>query len=223
MNTTRSIYWTGTLLIVFALATGCESKVDDTATVGEEMAADHSEMTANPDRDAAVELLTANSDRFIEMIVDLSPEELAYRESEGRWSIAEIAEHLIKTEVGLSAVLDSALSSEPMAVLPDSMASSEMIANMLGDRSQQYQAPDVYQPEGVFTTADEILVAWDAARGETINALKEFDGDIRMQVSVNPAVGELDAYASVVFVTSHADRHLAQMQQVKDHSGYAAI
>lgn len=223
MKITRSIYWTGTLLLLFVLASGCASKTDEKSTTVGETAADGLPLTINQDHETALEHLTANDDRFIAMIADLSPEQLAYRESDERWSIAEVAEHLIKSEMALGAGLDSTLASDPVDVIPDSLSSAESVKNLFADRSTKYQAPDDFQPTGLYTTAEEIAEAWTSARGETIADVTSFEGDLRSHLNQSPALGNMDAYTLVVFITSHADRHIEQMQQVKDHPGYASI
>jgi hypothetical protein len=48
------------------------------------------------------------------------------------------------------------------------------------------------------------------------------DADFRKQFSNHPLLGPMDAHAWFVFLRGHCDRHLAQMQQVKDHEGYPA-
>lgn len=225
----RSTFWTGSLVLFIVFAAGCESKMNENAIAEQDATDAMSEAVqatqtfSNPETREAMSLLQSSGDRFVAMVEGLTPEQLAYRESDERWSIAEVAEHLILTENMMQPLYADLLAADTVAMRPDSMMTDETIATMFADRTQKFQAPDAMQPEGKYKTADEILAAWNEARGATEESLSSFSGDLRKHVGENPALGPLDAYQWTQFFANHTDRHLAQMQQVKDHAGYASV
>lgn len=167
--------------------------------------------------------LMANKTRFIEAMSGLTAEQWTYQESPDRWSIAMVAEHLVKTEESsLGGIRDGVLATdhaEPQAN-PDSI--DGMIVALLGDRSQQFQAPDNLQPDGIYATPQDAIDAFTAARDSMIS-LAEDHGDVLRHHSMDHPIGmALDGHQWMLFVKAHADRHLEQVAQVKGHEGYPA-
>lgn len=202
-------------LMFVAFVAGCGDR--PAAEGGETDATPMSEMS---DKEMVLEALAVNSESFHDMIEGLTPEQLAFQESPDRWSIAGIAEHIVITETFFESTIQEVLASEPMVHAADSGATDEQIVAAMADRTQKFQAPDIAQPTGKYTTADEILADFDARRAMTVEMVNNADVDLRSVGSEHPALGMLDGAQWVLFVASHADRHLDQMQQVKDHADY---
>lgn len=208
-----------TLFALFALVfvSACVNEQPDAVT--DEMPETETEMTAATDADLATADLQSTLTDFREMIAGLTPEQLAYRESPERWSIAENAEHLLLVEDGLR----PNLTVQPGVMSKtDSAATDEMIVAVYSDRANPIPAAEPFEPQGQFegATADEIIADFEASRTATIDAAESIDGDPRMIVSEHPAFGPIDAVQWMLTLSTHTERHLAQMQQVKDHSGY---
>jgi len=206
-----------TLLAVLALVfvSACVNEQPD--AVADEMP--EMETSAASDADLAAAELRSTLVDFREMIAGLTPEQLAFRESPDRWSIAENAEHLLLVEDGLR----PNLTVEPgMMSKTDSAATDEMIVAVYSDRSTPMLAPEPFVPQGQFegATADEIIANFQASRVATIDAAESIEGDPRMIVAEHGAFGPIDAVQWMLTLSTHTERHLAQMQQVKDHTDY---
>ncbi len=169
---------------------------------------------------ALIEEFEANATRFVAALEGLSSEQWHFQESPDRWSIAQVAEHIIKAEAAQrSVIIDSVLSTHPDRKAENPSDTDNMIATVTRDRGQKFQAPDFLQPEGVYSTPSEALAAFKAARETTLELLRGTDKDLRAHFADHP-FGRLDAYQWLLFMVSHADRHLAQIAQVKAHTKY---
>lgn len=202
-----------------ALFVGCADN-SETGTSGavDEPMADATEMTG---AEVALEALRANEQAFHAMLDGLTDEQLAFQETPERWSIAGVAEHLVVTENMFRPMIASAIAAgENPAMEPDSGATDAAIVGMMADRTQTFDAPPEAVPTGRYTSVDQIMADFHAARGELIAAVENTDVDLRQTYSEHPFLGTIDAVQWVLFVTSHNDRHLAQIQQVKEHAGY---
>lgn len=205
------------LLVIFFVA-GCtgEQNMDDASATSTSMA-------DMDDRAMLIETLELNAESFREMVSGLTPEQLAFQESPDRWSIAGVAEHIVATETIFEPMIQGILASGDDAnAMPDSTLSDDRVVSVMADRSQKYQAPEVAQPTGKFSTAEDILAAFDAQRARTIEMVESSEIDLRTVYGDHPALGTLDGAQWILFVASHADRHIDQMQQVVDHSGFPA-
>ena len=184
----------------------------------EEMAYD------GPNADLIAEL-DESTDMLLAAIDGLTPEQWVYQESPERWSIAGVTEHLVKSEAGLRGMLvDSVLAGEPMMEVPDStMEADQAIRAMMADRSNPIQTTDAMEPTGMYATPEEAAAAFEAARDETVEFLKNTDENLRAHSgSLTEGMPPMDGAQWVVFIASHVKRHIAQIEQVKAHEGYPA-
>ncbi|RYZ48187.1 MAG: DinB family protein [Sphingobacteriales bacterium] len=85
---------------------------------------------------------------------------------------------------------------------------------MASDRSHTYKAPDVLQPsKATWTTPAETLAAFKTIRTEHIKYIRNTTEDLRNHVT-ELAPGPVDCYQLVLFMTSHANRHLQQIKEI---------
>lgn len=207
-------YITPVLAALLIVVSGCTG---ESADHSEAMPETESEMMANP----LVEDLDAHRADFVAALEGLSDEQLNYQESEDRWSILEVAEHIVLADRGIAAGVNAMVESGPNPeAAPDSSVSAEEIGGMLADRSTTFSAPDDFQPTGAFTSSEEAIAAFDENYQALKDAASNGDIDLTQYYSENPVFGMIDGTKWIAFSVAHGQRHLAQIQQVKDHEGY---
>lgn len=204
---------------LFLFAVGCTG---ENAEQAGEMHADtdgeHMEMTAN---EMLLEELEAHRAEFVASLEGLSDEQLNYRESADRWSILEVAEHIVTADQGIAAGFSATLEAGPNPeAKPDSSASAEMISGMLSDRSQTFDAPAEFIPSGKYDSVEDVIAAFDESHQVFVDAVSNEEMDLTQYYAENPVFGMIDASKWITFSTAHGQRHLDQIQQVKDHDGY---
>ena len=203
------------LFVVVSLA-GCTERADVDIAQQEDQAT----MAEVTDKSMAIGALEENAESFHAMVDGLSPEQLAFRESPDRWSIAEVAEHIVTVEGMLNPMVAGVLESEPSTVAPDSTVTDEAVIGTMKDRTNKMTAPPEAVPTGKYTSADEILAAFDSVRDMTLGMVETTSVDLRTVYGEYPPMGTLDGAQWLLFIASHSDRHVAQMQQVKDDANY---
>ena len=177
---------------------------------------------SDADKAVLLDQFSDNLRRFILMVDGLSDAQWNFHEEEGRWSIAEVAEHIILTEhLIFGQINEQALQSPAQPKLKKDPAQVDlMISAGVRDRSQRFQAPDPARPKGVYKTPNEAIQDFIGARSETITYLKKTDVDLRVHFADHPLGMKLDAHQWFLFMAGHADRHLKQIEQVKTHASY---
>jgi hypothetical protein len=158
-----------------------------------------------PNADLIAEL-DESTDMLLAAIDGVTPEQWVYQESPERWSIAGVTEHLVKSETGLRGVLiDSVLAGEPMMEMPDStMEADQAIRAMMADRSYPIQTTDAMEPTGMYATPEEAAAAFEAARDETVEFLKNTDENLRAHSgSLAEGMPPMDGAQWVVFIAGH--------------------
>ena len=195
--------------ILFALVCLLFFRVTDAQTLSEQ------------DRQFAIDLLEANSIKFLADIEQVSDEQWRFKPSANGWSVSEVAEHITLSEGLLFSIVQKTLQAPADEEKAKALAGKEkqlMVAVV--DRSSKAQAPEVIKPTGKFVTKEELVEAFKKARAQTVHYVKTTDDPLKNHVARHPTFGELTAYQWLVFIAGHANRHLAQLEEVKTNVNF---
>jgi hypothetical protein len=157
--------------------------------------------------------------RLFAAVEGLSEGQQTFRPAPGRWSVAELVEHLSIVEGNVAALLDKLLgkADEAGAAAPapglfaDPVSIEEFVER---SRVAKYEAPERIRPTGL-PLADSLARLKDsrAALHSLRPRVERADG--RALRFPHPAWGPLDLYQWLLFVGAHEDRHLAQIEALK--------
>lgn len=191
-------------------------------SVGIAQAAPAKVVFTEKDREFALKYLNETRDDYAKQLTGLSDAQLNFRAGEGRWTIAEIAEHITVTEGALFGMITGqVLKAAPPKCEDVFRIGDTAIVLAITNRSQKFQAPETIRPNGRWKTRDELLTNFDKARNTTIEFMKANKADLRNVFMQNP-FGMMDGVQWFIFLAGHADRHLAQLKEVKADAKYPA-
>ncbi len=172
---------------------------------------------------ALVGQFTDNQMALHELVSGLTTQQLSFRESEDRWSILEVIEHITLAQQATYAVLTGDLVEIEASEEGEATAAGfeQQVAESLADRSQTFDAPPEFVPTGSFSSGDEAIAAFDEGRGSMIYFLENADFDLRSRGAQHPIFGQVvDVSTWAVVDVNHAKRHMQQIQQVIDAEGF---
>jgi hypothetical protein len=152
-----------------------------------------------------------------ETISPLSESEASFRPAENSWTVAELVEHLAKTESSLVPLVFKLLktaeadgkTSDGTINPPISLADEhERI------KDTKLQAPEMIRPEGAARIAESL-----AKLGETRAAIRGLRArleavDLSNAAFPHPFLGKLNLYQWLAFIGLHEARHLAQIEKI---------
>ena len=155
--------------------------------------------------------------KLIAAVSNLSDNELNFRPAENSWTVAELVEHVAKTEAGIvplvfrllkNAEADGAQSDGTINP-PISLAEQHEIA-----RTTKFQAPEMIRPEGTASVSESLAKL--AESRETIGNLRSRleAVDLSNTAFPHPAFGKLNLYQWLAFIGLHEGRHLAQIEKI---------
>jgi hypothetical protein len=174
------------------------------------------------DRDKLVDHLKKTEAAFLKSIDGVSDAQWTWKSAPDRWSVAETAEHITKSEDLLRGMVEGMMKA-PAA--PDLLAKTkgkeEVILQNIPDRSKKATAPEPLVPKGSFASKAALIEAFKAARAKTL-AIAGGTTDLRAYGQAGLPVGEVDAYQGVLFLSAHTERHTKQIDEVKATAGYPA-
>lgn len=173
------------------------------------------------DREFALKYLNDTKDDFVKQLTGLSDAQLNFRAAEGRWTIGEIAEHIIVTEGALLGLLQSpAMKSQAPEGKDNFRVRDTAVILAVTNRIQKFNAPEQVRPNGRWKTRDELLANFEKQRAQTTEFMKANKVDMRNHFMDNPLVGMIDSFQWFLFAVGHSERHLLQLKEVKVDPNY---
>ena len=156
--------------------------------------------------------------RLVGAVEPLTAEQLGFRPSPEKWTVAEIVEHLSITEGRVARMLGVMVTKlGPDAARaegsPFAPVSIEQFVEL--SRTEKYQAPDEIRPKGA--PLEDSLAALRDSRSmlRDLRDRAELIDGTRARFP-HPVWGPLDLYQWLAFVGAHEQRHLHQIEAVKE-------
>ena len=178
------------------------------------------------DRDRVLSELHASRKMFLDSIAGLSEAQWTYKPAPDRWSIQEVAEHITTAEDFIFRGFTQKLMQSPAdaAKAEQRQASNEKtdeeVLRYVNNRSKKAQAPEPLVPKKLFATPADAAEAFKAAREKTIEYVRTTQDALREHFAKMPSGEEIDAVQSLLYLAGHTERHVAQIEEVKQSAGY---
>ncbi len=174
------------------------------------------------ERDRAMSHLHATRKMFLDSLAGVSQSQWAYKPAPEVWSIAEVAEHIAVSEESLFALVTKKIMAGPSE--PDKKTEAagkeERLLKALVDRSQKAQAPEFLRPTNRWKTPAELIDHFKKSRDNTIAYVQTTQEDLRSRFAPHPVFQALDAYQWILLISGHSERHILQLNEVKQAAGY---
>src|SRR5258706_643168 len=176
----------------------------------------HLATLTTPEREFLVGHLRRTAKLFRDAIGGLTEEQWKFKSAPDRWSIAECAEHIgVSEEQLLGLAQRVAQSPVPGPRLKNPAELDLKIITTLTDRSQKAQAPEALKPEGRFPDRGAIEAAFTERRNKTLKYAESTQDDLRAHYLPHSVFKTADAYQWLLVLSSHSERHTAQINEVK--------
>lgn len=173
------------------------------------------------ERDRAMSHMHATRKQFLDSLAAVTPAQWNFKPAPEVWSIAEVAEHIVLSEDMLFEIATRrTLQAPPDPALQTNPANDEKLLALLIDRSQKAQAPEPLQPKRTFHSRDEVILEFKKRRDRSIAYVRTTQDPLRAHASKHPRFGALDAYQWLLLMSAHSERHILQLNEVKQHPGF---
>ena len=171
------------------------------------------------DRGFALKYANETKDDYVRQLTGLSDAQLNFRAGEGRWTIGEIAEHIIVVEGALRGFVEAGMKA-PVPDCKDGFRVQDVsVILTITNRQQKFTAPEQVRPNGRWKTVPDLLAAFDSTRKTSIDYMTNMKEDMRAHFASMP-FGRIDTFQGYLFMIGHSERHLAQLKEVKADTRY---
>jgi hypothetical protein len=161
---------------------------------------------------------------FLAAIDGVTAEQWKWKPATDRWSVGEVAEHIVLAEALLFGAVQRAVNSPPNADWEaKTKGKTEFIERVMAPRLGKAQAPESIVPKGTMTP-EEVRATFDKQREAIVKFARETDIELK-QFTVEhpmPVFNTLNAYQWLIYIPLHTMRHDKQIAEVKATSGYPA-
>jgi uncharacterized damage-inducible protein DinB len=183
--------------------------------------ADDPKMTAE-ERAKAIKLLKDSQQETLEALEKLSDQQLKFKAAPEKWSILEVAEHIMLAESLLFGAVERALATQPNPEWETkTKGKTEFMEKAIVSRERRVQAPESIVPSGKLSRT-ELIAKYKEARAKTL----KFAEDTQLPVKSHtfdhpfPVFGTLNAYQWLIYVPLHNMRHNQQIAEVKSNPNF---
>jgi DinB superfamily len=144
----------------------------------------------------------------------LSNAQLTFRVTPDSWSIQEIVEHLAIAEPQYWQQVQDSLK-QPLGYKSESTDAAILWYGI--DRTNRQRTGEARVPKGKYASAKESLADFRKLRGTMTQFAKETQEDVRGRQLQG---GNMDVYQWMLMISTHSQRHILQIREVKAHAGY---
>ena len=173
------------------------------------------------DRKYLLENLIRTRDELVKETQGLSKKQWSFKESEDRWSINQVVEHLAIFELIFDREIGRALGSKPQPEFnPNVRTDSSYLAFIMEDDvhvTTEFTKPFTYSVPMGLNDIQNNLAWFLKMRNESIEYMKTTKEDLRLYFRNN---GITNIHQTYIYVFGHVDRHLRQIRKVKKHPNY---
>ncbi|MCU0248128.1 MAG: DinB family protein [Bryobacter sp.] len=148
-------------------------------------------------------------------LAGLSTAQLEFRTAADAWSIRDVVEHLAIAEPQYWQKIQESLKM-PLAEKASSVKDDAILWYGL-DRTARSRTGEARVPKGQHASAAEALKAFHALRGTMTEYVRTTEDDLRGR---RHKEGDIDLYQSLLMISSHAQRHLLQIREIKQSGGF---
>ena len=178
-------------------------------------------MTA-AERTKVLNWLEDSGKQFLAAIDGVSDAQWKWKPAPGRWSVGEVAEHIVLAEASQFAKVKAALAAPASADWEtQTKGRTETIEMVMAPRLGKAQAPEPLVPGGNMTRA-QARERFVAQRAEILKFARETDAALKEHLAEHPMpmFNPLNAYQWLIYIPLHNLRHEKQIAEVKATAGY---
>ncbi len=170
---------------------------------------------SNHERKFAVSQLKDTRTELLGTIKKLSAKQLNFKSSPDRWSIAECISHMSLTEKMLWDKLELAMKqpANPEKRLELPLSDEDLLKTLEGRSANVIETeclqPDIERKQAVA----DALATFKSVRAAHLKYVKTTTEDLRNHFILLP-IGWIDCYQSIIFMASHSNRHISQINEI---------
>jgi len=168
--------------------------------------------------DALMALLQRERAAFLAQVERVPSARRGERPATGRWSVAEIIEHVARIDIGVGKIL-ALRAAEPLTATPEQLAAARLTPERVArvrSRAERFEAPERVRPTGTLSP-NAALEHLASARDALTAAYRAADPAVLDgAIHPHPVIGPVTLRGWFELAAHHDARHAAQIAELAD-------
>jgi hypothetical protein len=160
--------------------------------------------------------LAMTEDWLVGELAGLSYAQLTFKSAPDKWSIRDVVEHLAIAEPQYWADLEKSMK-EPVKDGYKPQVTDEQMLWYGIDRGNRQRTGDARVPDGRFSTAQDALASFRKLRRTMLDMAERTQEDLRGRPFMG---GGQDVYQWFLMISTHSQRHILQIREIKADPKY---
>ena len=173
------------------------------------------EPMTNGDRQRLVAHLEMTQSWLESEVAGLSKEQLTFRMSPTSWHIMDVVEHLAIAEPQYWEQLRKSIPTAPYTTKPEATDAAILWYGI--DRTSRQTTGEARVPTGRWSDVRQSLAEFVKLRKTMLEYARTSQDGLRERQLVD---GNMDVYQWFLMISTHAQRHILQIREIKAHAGY---
>jgi len=165
------------------------------------------------DRQEILSRLETGSDALKDALMGLDASAARHKPTPESWSVVECLEHMVASEAALLSRLREAT---PRDETHEDRAREAKFQGVALNRLRRIEAPELVLPTGKYESLEQAMAGFEQVRGETVQFVEEFSGDLRSWLAVHPMITRpVNCYEMLLLMALHPMRHSIQIAEIR--------
>lgn len=148
-------------------------------------------------------------------VAGLSEAQLSFRPSPTAWSVKDVVEHLGIAEPQYWKQLEDSLKAPATGYRPEATDAGILWYGI--DRTNRTTTGEARVPDGRFKSTADALASFHALRKTMLERARTSPDDLRGRRLID---GNMDVYQWFLMISTHAQRHILQIREIKASGAY---
>jgi uncharacterized damage-inducible protein DinB len=173
------------------------------------------------ERELALRHLSASRERLLQAVAGLADGQRGFQPAEDRWSVADCVEHLVIVENFVLHRIHRVLQGPANGAKQAEVRGKEqIILEKVPARNTRVKGPAEVMPTRRWPDFAELLSQFEATRTRSVQFTTETQAELHHYFFPHPILGDLDCYQWLLFLGTHCERHVRQLEEVKADPGF---
>ena len=148
-------------------------------------------------------------------VAGLTPDQMTFQMTPESWSIMQVVEHLAIAEPQYWQRVQDSMKLPPSEKKPEATDAGILWYGI--DRTSRSRTGEARLPNGQFKSLDESLAAFRKLRSTIRDYAATTQEDPRSRMLLE---GNMDVYQWLLMISTHSQRHILQMREIKAQPGF---
>lgn len=178
----------------------------------------HAQSTPDADLKYTIDHMIRTRDELVAATSDLTEDQWDFKEGEGKWSIAEVVQHLAIWEIVWAREISIGLRNEPNPELNKTSSPDKYYYDFIMEE-KPHQSPEFTVPNAVIKGKDA-LNWFVALRNQNISFTQDIKVDLKSYFEFEGTDYPRNMFQVYIYQWGHIDRHLRQINRIKANKEY---